>query len=734
MGLVESKATARSNTAVLWLRIYFQFGGRAKNLDMIELIVHMRTLVLPSRLRNNASMRNLPRCPRNTLPRSWVACFLAYCVASAWSSLALGQSQSAAELYDQLAIDLAPLHAALIAGDPSEDPSESRYEREGVADARMTAWLSAARPFRADILRAVSLHYERPLDRSQGFALLLPHLSEQRNLARATRWLALDAIRSGDTSTFGELIRAQSTLALRSAEDHVLISSLVGLAIGLSQQSMIGDMIDRGELPQEAAAAALAATTDIRTHDFVHLSDALLQERDMAILEMETLSALEPADRAQRLGALEMADAAALSDGIQFDEFKGQATAFYDACRSIVNDPHAPGVEEAIAKLEGELMDGKYGELTKQFAPAIGRMIERALEYDAKFEALAVKLSALADGSKKPGDFMVAANFYAAAATACAALGLEEQAEIETLRLAKESVTSEQLARTARLLDRLQVPITENVVAGSSCASLAFGRTGPWAHFNAVNGLIRETMPGIQGAVRVTLAQALITSNATLALACIRACEHYASVGNLGHSLVAEQIAKDSVIALEALRTQGALTEASRLELALLVAKFPTDDPFRYRRAIESERHALAATPVWIGSEGGQHVRPFDEDRLRSLPPNQLVFLLAVQMRAEAMLTTTGCACSYDGALMDLRSWFDLDGLAKAIAQGETFRKQLELAPSSNSSPLAGLLATEPLDLSRRLTDQLAVLARLQELAKDPSGSTREASPSGVSE
>ncbi len=637
---------------------------------------------------------------------------------SALSSSAIGQTESAVEIYDRLASGFSPLYDALTSAPDNEVPSELRYEREGITDARMSAWLAGARPLRADILRATTLRYARPLDRSQGFALLLPHLSQQRSLARATRWLALDAIRSGDAEIFGQLMGAQSTLAQRSTEDHVMISSLVGLAIAMHQHSTMNDMIDRGELSQGAAALALAATAGTRTHEFMHLPEVLMQERDMTIQELTTIDGLSSEDRALRLSALGMTDDEALLSDIDLDEFKGHANAYYATCSAIVADPHAPGAKEAIATLEADLLAGKYGEVMKQLAPAIGKWIARALEYDEQSKALATKMQALADGSKKPADFLFAANFYAAAAAACVVLRQEEQAEIETIRLARASTPTEQIERTARLLDRLREPIIENVLRGSRAEGLSFPRTWQWRDFDFVNGLLRETMPGIQGAVRVALAHALLTDDVELALACVRVTQHYASVGTIGHSLVAEQIARDTVAALDALEDKRLLTTTAREQLGHLVAKFSTEDPFQYRRALELERIALANTPIWVGGEEGRNIQPFDEKKLRGLPPNQLAFLLAVQMRAQPELTALGCTCPLDGALLDVRSWFNLDALALAIAQRESYLQHLETTEVPSSSPLAGLTATEPLDLSRRMTEQVAVLARLQELAK----------------
>ena len=101
---------------------------------------------------------------------------------------------------------------------------------------------------------------------------------------------------------------------------------------------------------------------------------------------------------------------------------------------------------------------------------------------------------------------------------------------------------------------------------------------------------------------------------------------------------------------------------------------------------------------------------------------------MKVKMNPVAALTSAGCACPHDGALMDLRSWFKMDALEKAMAQHERFMKRIERCVHEGQfeedaqrdlSPLAGLQATEPLDLSQHMQAQLIVLARLQALANE---------------
>jgi len=199
-----------------------------------------------------------------------------------FAHFAAAQSQSAAALYDQLAASVAPLNEAFYVEESASLSSDVAFERDGVVDSNMARWLEGARGMRADLIRSTSLRYSRALDRTQGFSLLLPHLGESRTLARAIRWLALDAARHGDNVSFAALLQAQSVIAQRMSEDRVVISSLVGLAIGQFEAITLQEMIERGELNQDAAKLALAATEGIRTAAFMNLSDSHALSRDLS--------------------------------------------------------------------------------------------------------------------------------------------------------------------------------------------------------------------------------------------------------------------------------------------------------------------------------------------------------------------------------------------------------------------------------------------------------------------
>ncbi|MSR41795.1 MAG: hypothetical protein EXS10_07850 [Phycisphaerales bacterium] len=174
----------------------------------------------------------------------------------------------------------------------------------------------------------------------------------------------------------------------------------------------------------------------------------------MLLLEMGTLAGLSQEDRALRLTGLGIEDPSIFAADFDLATFTTGANAYYEACISIASDPHAPGADKALAKLDADVAAGKYGELTGLFGAAMEKLIQRANDYDAKWLSLAAVMQALADGSKKPEDFLPAAKFYIAASNACVVLREEEQAEIETLRLAKAwAQNASFMQRLERLVD-----------------------------------------------------------------------------------------------------------------------------------------------------------------------------------------------------------------------------------------------------------------------------------------
>ena len=662
----------------------------------------------------------------------------ASCLALADAAVAqapTGAPTSAASEYERLGRLLQELESA--EDGPWTDATGASFEgftERGAIDARMQRWLDRTRPLIGDLVRTASIPYDRPLDRSQGFSLLMPHLAQQRAIVKSLDVLLVDA-RRRDPAVFVDLLRAQAALGERTASDGVLISSLVAMACGEKTCSRLDEMIDRGELDRDLAAQALAATDSIAGKDALRLADAVESEHDMLALEINKVTAAEGDARAERIRELTSlmgagANAEAFGDDA-LAAFPADAEAFRAATRAVLDAPTREAAMKATAELNEGIEAGTFGPLLATLAPAIDKAIERAWRYDAEWAAVQADLAALADGRKTPEDLMDAGLHYIRAAAAAQRLRVAEQAEFDSLRLAGDALEPGLRAVGKVRLARLQHEVTAEVFRGSQLGRLDLDdRTLARRGVPFGTGLVRATQPGINGAVRTMLAAA-ITDDAgataprdaplnahrdrpvappqELAVAAVRVAAHYASTGQFGHTLAALAMLRDAADALEALAARGRFDADGKAMLARAPARLDGADPTGLARATAAERTRLG--------------RDFaDTERLARLAPRDIAFLIAAVAPPDAPLAATDCDCPDHGALLDMRAWFDADALAKANLAHDALAKRRDRAADEGlrtipGPPLEGLDVAAPFDLDRARESARTTIERLQRLA-----------------
>ena len=664
----------------------------------------------------------------------------ASCLALADAAVAQVPTSAAAE-YERLGRLLQEVESAEDGpwADTTGESLEAFTER-GAIDARMQRWLDRTRPLIGDLVRTASIPYDRPLDRSRGFSLLLPHLAQQRAIVKSLDVLLVDA-RRRDPAVFVDLLRAQAALGGRTASDGVLISSLVAMACGEKTRSRLDEMIDRGELDRDLAAQALAATDSIAGKDALRLADAVESEHDMLALEIGKVTAAEGDARAERVRELtSMLGGDSTAEAFGDDAlaaFPADAEAFRAATRAVVDAPTREAAMKATAELNEGIEAGTFGPLLATLAPAIDKAIERAWRYDADWAAVQADLAALADGRKTPEDLMDAGLHYIRAAAAAQRLRVAEQAEFDSLRLAGDALEPGLRAAGKARLARLQHEVTAEVFRGSQLGRLDLDdRTLARRGVPFGTGLVRATQPGINGAVRTMLATA-ITDDAVataprdaaldapldthyerpvappqeLAVAAVRVAAHYASTGQFGHALAALAMLRDAADALEALAARGRFDADGKAMLARALARLDGADPTGLARATAAERARLG--------------RDFtDTERLARLAPRDIAFLVAAVAPPDAPLAATDCDCPDHGALLDMRAWFDADALAKANLAHDALAKRRDRAAGEGEGlrtipgpPLEGLDVAAPFDLDRARESARTTIERLQRLA-----------------
>lgn len=635
---------------------------------------------------------------------------------------------NAADEYDRIARLLGEVDPGQ--DGPWSDPdgaSFTPFMQRGEIDARMRRWLDATRPLVGDLVRAARLPYDRALDRSQGFSLLLPHLSQQRLIVRSLDVLLVDA-QYGDRAACADILRAQAAIAERAASDGLLISSLVAMGCGQMSRTRLVEMINCGAIDAALAREALAATDPIDGRDALRLGEAVETEHAALTLEIGKVTAAQGDDRARRISELTglMGEGAA---AIPFTDealaaFPAQADAYRAAARAVVDAPTREAAMKAVDELSQAVASGAYGDVLKSFAPALDRVVERAWTYEEGWAALRADLTALADGSKTPEDLMDAAFHYFRAAAAAEQVAAPDQAEFDALRLAGAFLDAETRANGKSRLARLDRAITAEVYRGSQLGRLRLDWTTlRGREINANDGLVRATQPGINGAVRTMLATAVtddavtkvplekpIASPQELAVAAVRVAAHYATTGQYGHSLAALAMLGDAADAIDLLVRAGRFDADGKALLAKALARLDGADPIGLARATDAERTQLE-----------QHFS--DSARLARLSPIEVAALVAANATPDRALDPVDCACPDHGAMLDMRRWFSADALAKARASHERLESRRGKARSDGDprlpgSPLEGVEIIPPFDIEAARESARSAIDRLRRIAE----------------
>lgn len=622
---------------------------------------------------------------------------------------------------------------------PWSDPDGSSFTpfmQRGEVDARMQRWLDATRPLVGDLVRAASLAYDRNLDRSQGFSLLLPHLSQQRLIVRSLDVLLVDAQRQNPAGC-ADILRAQAAITERAASDGLLISSVVASGLGQTMRVRLSEMISSGAIDAAIAREALDATAAIDGKDALRLGFAIDTEHDALSLEIGKIANAQGDDRTRRVSELavlmdEFEPSASFTDE-SLAAFPAQADAYRAAAHAVFDAPTREAATKAMKALTQAVESGAYGEILKSFAPDFDRVLERAWNYEEDWSSVRTDLKALADGSKTPEDLMDAAFHYVRAATAARQLSAADQADFDALRLAGGLLDAETRAHGTSRLARFERAITAEVYRGSQLGRLRLDwATNRMRELPSSDGLVRATQPGINGAVRTMLAAAIAQGAATaghpekpekpekpgkpvatpqeLAVAAVRVAAHYASTKQFGHSLAALAMLRDAADAIDLLSRTGRFDADGKALLAKALSRLDGADPIGLVRAVNGERARL---------------KQFfsDTDRLARLAPIEIAFLIASVTKADAALSAADCNCPDHGVLLDMRGWFDAEALGKAAIAHDHIQKRNARAADQGlgfipGPPLESLEIAAPFDFDRARESARLALERLQKLAE----------------
>jgi hypothetical protein len=454
-------------------------------------------------------------------------------------------------------------------------------------------------------------------DRAQGYALLLPHLGLMRSLTRAMRADAMARLADGDVDGAMESFGRMAGLARHSADDRVLISSLVGTAIGTLADDSIQVAMDRGVIDQERAARLLEALSPLSGSDPFRCAEAIAEEGDMLAATVQPiiddpsklaeLRPLLPLEFATELGSeqLEALDAEALTDQL------ASSMMLLDRSAEAFREPDPERAQAMLEEVEVALSDGAGGVLGQVLVPSLRPVYESKRRAEAMFASRFAQLRDIASGARTPAEFANAALSYLAAARAASTLPADEQRLIEAVRTTLGAVEDPFKRLINEAIERHRGAVVEQVIKGGGAGRCVFVRDR--AHTVGLVALPSYSA-GLRAAARMTLASALMRlrdagsqeipeqrqvaqrRQAVLELESLfRLVSHLSGDSAMAHSLLAHSILEETREALDGVWSTAPLTEDDRALLKAAIDRLDRTDALGYRRALAADRAAVQA-------------------------------------------------------------------------------------------------------------------------------------------
>lgn len=550
-------------------------------------------------------------------------------------------------------------------------------------------------PLREKVLALGSLRKsDFGLDRSKGLMLDLPHLAKMRLTARLL--LAEAALAQSDGNWERSLAALGSIAAVGShaGQDKVLISSLVGGAVGSFSLRGVDSVLDSGQLDQAKAQQLLDALRPLGGDDPFRFSASVEGEFELLSTSIRGKSPRDVAallgegadgEHAESLRALE----AATPQEMQRDLRRADAL-YRKAADAFAKGDDPAAARAAMAEIEREAAKSP---LLLLLMPSMAKCLEAKLLTEAAIAERMEKLRLLAEGKKSAMELANGAEWLRRAAAIARGLAEPEQAAVEVVRLGGNDVTGELRESAARVHQTSGASIREAVAFGLACGRVDFDNRN-----ERDTGVSLQWLPGLRGACRVLLSRAMVAppdEAAALVAMVADVSRHLALDPSVTRSVVAMQLAEEAIPAVTRLSGADApSTEAvERLQRALQA--LAAANGFGHSKAADADRDRLAAS--WGGI-----VDPEKRKVLRRKSAD-FVFFVAVALAApdpgasRAEVEAAKAAAAGGGAEAP-RKRFDPGPLInfddvlppEAVAQAVAQRGALEKCPFFSSwQPLA---------------------------------------------
>ena len=411
--------------------------------------------------------------------------------------------ESPEDAYARLVRTLRELDARHQSASPRLD-----FRRSGGYAPESQAYLDALRGIARELVQVVPKLPRRELDHSQGFNLVLPHLGESRTVARALGEASADALRSGDTALFEQIVEVQRARVADSAHDEILISSLVGMSLTRTSNAVLREALSSGLVDAETAQAALAATGSLALPETYGIDGAIAREGEVVAGELAKLRDMTPEARAAELSALTGDERAAIVDS-SLEESLAKLPAYFAEARAAMADPDRARGRAELDALERRALAGEFGGAFGVLPANLGMIQQRLVELLAETDALRADLAAIARGEKPAEAFMNAAELYVAAGKSLRALDGDMQREIEALRVAGDGLPPETRARALGALRSVRERIAGRLLRAARCERCDFAE-GASGTLDREAGFLIDGVDGVAGAVRLMLVEPLV--------------------------------------------------------------------------------------------------------------------------------------------------------------------------------------------------------------------------------
>ncbi len=619
---------------------------------------------------------------------------------------------------------------------------------EGQVTPEIRAALAKARPY-LDLVRQGGLTptCDFELDKSKGFSLLLPQLSQLRQAARILKLDASVRMLDGDIDGATQALTAIAGFGSHVRNDGLIVSSLVSGAILGAQDDAVDSLLGTGALRPADADALAKSIESLRGPDPIGLQNAVREEGRLARASLET--AINGDDQAltRLAGELGFEEIPNPEEILNPEKLHGQLDrmdALYGQFATALANPDRDAAQAAMAEISARVDRGDEGLLAQMLMPSVGRSALAMWKVSDMLDARYRMLDDIRTGKVPASRYANAAIPYLRAGKLVEGMPLERQREIEAARVAGAALDPSALAAARREIAAMRAELRACFVEARDRGRCDFGV----ARVPRPN-LYPTYLLTLRGAVRVLFTDALLpdaTTGATtkgeplterpnrqgdappftaeeavvMALRCVN---HLAMDPAIGHSFIAASILRETAAVIEEAKRRNLLDAEAVARIAAIADTLDRTGPLGFKAAVERDRERLLMQySVWGFNDGAsQTIRKSDAatiaTRVLSVQIAREVWSVPQEER-EARLRLLEGDERFAAPLLGFGDLVTLDGLRTIGTQLLVVRERLQESDTRPSVSDVGLDSLPPqpfCDVNVRAAETTALIGALDE-------------------